>query len=129
MNKTDTATDKMLERTNYERAVVDAKKQGVFPPRKPGSKIVNQPRLTFDYDKVEPTPTTEPPLPTSDAAQKRVPNSYRNSNPTHDKIAAVRGKSTLAKEKQAKIDYAQPVDMYADSIPYFVRNCDSLRQD
>ena len=55
---------------------------------------VKHPRLEFDYDKVPPKPATEPPLPTSDAAQNHVPNPYINSNLTHEKIAAVRAKAT-----------------------------------
>jgi hypothetical protein len=43
----------MLERTEYEPACVDAKKKGLPPPRKPrGCKMVQIPKLQFDYDRV-----------------------------------------------------------------------------
>ena len=81
------------------------------------------PRKQFDYDKVEPKPAVEPPLPTSYAARNHVPNPYTNSN-THEKIAAIRAKSTI---KDVNIDYAQPSDLYPASFPHFVRGRDSLR--
>ena len=53
------------------------------------------PRKKFSYDDVPPTPATEPPLPFSDAAKNHVPNPYMNSKLTHEKIVAVRAKSTI----------------------------------
>ena len=53
------------------------------------------PKVQFDYDNVEPKPATEPPLPTSYAAQNHVPNPYMNTNLTHEKIAAIRAKASI----------------------------------
>ena len=125
-NKDEDATDDMLERTNYERACIDARKKGVPPPRKPRGKMPKLPRLQFDYDKVEPVPATEPPLPTSDAAQNHVPNSYLNSKLTHEKIAAIRAKATNL--TKPNLDFSQPSDTYPESFPHFVRGRDSLRE-
>ncbi|GMH97023.1 hypothetical protein TL16_g13333, partial [Triparma laevis f. inornata] len=68
-NKIPEATDDMLERTNYERACIVAKKEKKAPPRKPRGRPVKIPRMTFDYDNIAPVPAFEPPKPTSDAAQ------------------------------------------------------------
>ena len=84
------------------------------------------PRKLFAYDNVEPKPATEPPLPTSDAAQNHVPNHYCNSRNTHEKIEAIRAKSTML--SKPNIDYAQPADKYPESFPHFVRGRDSLRE-
>merc|ERR1711937_444158 len=43
-NRTPEATEEMLNRTAYERSVIDAKKKGLPIPRKPRGKIVNIPR-------------------------------------------------------------------------------------
>mmetsp|Transcript_11071 Transcript_11071/g.18227 ORF Transcript_11071/g.18227 Transcript_11071/m.18227 type:complete len:2000 (-) Transcript_11071:90-6089(-) len=125
-NKIPEATDDMLERTGYERACIDAKKKGLPPPRKPRGRLPQMPRLQFDYDKIPPKPATEPPLPTSDAAQNHVPNPYINSNLTHEKIAAIRAKATNV--TKPNIDYTQPSDIYPSSFPHFVRGRDSVRE-
>ena len=125
-NKIPEATDDMLERTGYERACIDAKKKGLPPPRKPRGRLPQMPRLQFDYDKIPPKPATEPPLPTSDAAQNHVPNPYINSNLTHEKIAAIRAKAT--NPTKPNIDYTQPSDIYPSSFPHFVRGRDSVRE-
>ena len=125
-NKNEDATDDMLERTSYERACIDARKKGLPPPRKPRGKMPNLPRLQFDYDKIEPKPATEPPLPVSDVARNHVPNSYVNSKLTHEKIAAFRAKAT--NPTKPNLDYAQPNDKYPESFPHFVRGRDSLRE-
>jgi 5-methyltetrahydrofolate--homocysteine methyltransferase len=75
---------------------------------------------------VEPIPATEPPLPTSDAARNHIPNTYLNSNLTHEKIAAIRAKAT--NPTKPKLDHAQPRDVYPESFPHFVRGRDSLRE-
>eukprot|EP00571_Detonula_confervacea_P010277 CAMPEP_0172298210 /NCGR_PEP_ID=MMETSP1058-20130122/970_1 /TAXON_ID=83371 /ORGANISM="Detonula confervacea, Strain CCMP 353" /LENGTH=49 /DNA_ID= /DNA_START= /DNA_END= /DNA_ORIENTATION= len=41
-----------------------------------------EPRKQFAYDEVEPTPATEPPLPTTDVARNHVPNTYLNAKLT-----------------------------------------------
>mmetsp|Transcript_11469 Transcript_11469/g.19060 ORF Transcript_11469/g.19060 Transcript_11469/m.19060 type:complete len:1422 (-) Transcript_11469:114-4379(-) len=124
-NKTEEATEDMLKRTNYERALKEALKKGLPPPRKPRGPPVIKPRLQFDYDKIPPTKATEPPLPTSYAAQNHVPNPYLNTNLTHEKIAAIRAKASI---KDVNIDYAQPSDLYPESFPHFVRGRDSARE-
>ena len=126
-NRTPDATDDMLERTAYERAVIDAKKKGLPPPKKPRGKLPQLPRMEFDYDKVETVPANEPPLPVSEAARNHVPNPYLNTKLTHEKILAIRAKSTLDEAKRSKIDHNQPKDAYPESFPYFVRGRDSLR--
>jgi methionine synthase I (cobalamin-dependent) len=84
------------------------------------------PRKLFDYDKIPPRPAFEPPMPTSDAAQNHVPNPYKNSDLTHEKILAERAKSTMPKDIQ--IDWNQPADLYPEGFPYYVRGRDSLRE-
>jgi 5-methyltetrahydrofolate--homocysteine methyltransferase len=124
-NKTEDATEDMLNRTAYERACIDAKKKGLPPPRKPRGKMPQRPRLEFDYDKVEPKPATEPPLPSSEAARNHTPNPYLNSSLTHEKIAEIRAKATIT---GVNIDYRQPADLYPESFPHFVRGRDSVRE-
>ena len=125
-NKNEDATDDMLERTAYERACIDARKKGLPMPRKPRGKMPKLPRMQFDYDKVEPTPATEPPLPPSDAAKNHVPNTYLNSKLTHEKIAAIRAKAT--NPTKPNLDYAQESGTYPESFPHFVRGRDSVRE-
>jgi 5-methyltetrahydrofolate--homocysteine methyltransferase len=127
-NKTEDATEDMLNRTAYERACIDAKKKGLPPPRKPRGQPVIRPRLTFDYDHVEPKPAVEPPLPSSYAAQNHIPNPYVNSKLTHEKIAAIRAKATNPNRDSRNIDYAQSAETYPESFPYFVRGRDSVRR-
>jgi len=124
-NRDEDATEDMLKRTSYERACIDARKKKLAPPRKPRGKMPLIPRKQFDYDKVEPKPALEPPLPVSEAAQNHVPNPYTNSNLTHEKIAALRAKATM---KGQNLDYTQPADTYGEGFPYFVRGRDSLRE-
>ena len=84
------------------------------------------PRLLFDYDHVEPKPQFEPPTPTSDAAINHVPNPYLNSQLVHEKIVAIRSKSTVSADR-LQIDWAQDGSAMADSFPYFARGRDSVR--
>ena len=86
------------------------------------------PRKLFSYDTVEPTPATEPPKPTSEAAQNYVPNSYLNSKLSHASILAIREKSSLSPELRSQIDYQQGESFYPASFPYYVRGRDSLRK-
>ena len=127
-NKVPEATDDMLERTAYERSVMDARKKGLPPPRKPRGKVVNKERMLFDYDKVAPVPATEPPLPTSAAARNHVPNPYLNSKLEHPKIQEIRSRSTMPAETNADIDYQASADSQPQGFPYFVRGRDSLRE-
>ena len=126
-NKTPEATEDMLNRTAYERSVIDARKKGLPPPRKPRGPIVNKPKMTFPCDNVENKPATEPPLPFSDAARNHVPNPYLNSQLTHEKIQAVRAKSTIP-NKEYNMDFQQDAGLYPESFPHFVRGRDSLRE-
>jgi len=122
-NKDEEATEDMLQRTGYERACNVARKKNLPFPRKPR---VKQPRKLFDYDHIEPVPATEPPLPTSDAAQNHVPNPYLNSKLTHEKVLEIRAKRS--NKGDINIDHAQAVDTYPESFPYFVRGRDSARR-
>jgi hypothetical protein len=85
------------------------------------------PRKKFDYDNVEPKPALEPPTPVSDVARNHVPNPYLNSQLVHEKILAVRRKSSHP-NKDLNIDYQQPATAYPESFPQFVRGRDSLRE-
>ncbi|KAL7558641.1 hypothetical protein ACA910_019470 [Epithemia clementina (nom. ined.)] len=122
------ATDEMLDRTSFERAVMDAKKNGLPPPRKPRGNMPKLPRLKFSYDEVDPVPASEPPLPISDAALNHVPNPYTYSAITHEKVKDIREKSTLPAEKRDKIDYQLSPETYPEGYPYFVRGRNSLRE-
>ena len=126
-NKDEEATEDMLIRTGYERACIDAKKKNLALPRKPRGKPVNKPRLQFDYDKVEPVPATEPPRPTSEAAQNATPNPYVNSKLTHEAIMEIRSRATNPNKATLKMDYAQDANTYPESFPHFVRGRDSVR--
>eukprot|EP00592_Proboscia_alata_P023875 CAMPEP_0194443776 /NCGR_PEP_ID=MMETSP0176-20130528/126892_1 /TAXON_ID=216777 /ORGANISM="Proboscia alata, Strain PI-D3" /LENGTH=1469 /DNA_ID=CAMNT_0039270071 /DNA_START=276 /DNA_END=4685 /DNA_ORIENTATION=+ len=80
-NKTEDATDDMLERTKYERACIDARKKNLPLPKKPRVKQVNRPRKQFAYDSLPPKARLEPPVPTyNDAAKNHTPNPYLNSS-------------------------------------------------
>ena len=127
-NKKESATEDMLDRTAYEREVIDCRKKGLPPPKKPRGKLPEIPRMEFAYDKIEAKPAVEPPPPVSDAARNHVPNPYVNTRLTHEKIQAIREKSTLPAEKRSNIDYAQPAETYPESFPYYVRGRDSLRE-
>ena len=126
-NKNEDACEDMLQRTNYEKACIDAKKKNLAMPRKPRGKPVNRPRVKFDYDYVEPKAAVEPPCPTSDAARNKTPNPYMNSALTHEMIAAIRAKATCPNMDSLKIDYAQDASLYPESFPHFVRGRDSVR--
>ena len=96
-----------------------------MPPKTPAKLY---PRKQFPCDNFDPKPATEPPRPTSDAAQNHVPNPYLNSKLSHEKIVVERNKSTHVKGKDLNIDYAQPADLYPQSFPHYVRGRDSLRK-
>eukprot|EP00592_Proboscia_alata_P011914 CAMPEP_0194393036 /NCGR_PEP_ID=MMETSP0174-20130528/123069_1 /TAXON_ID=216777 /ORGANISM="Proboscia alata, Strain PI-D3" /LENGTH=967 /DNA_ID=CAMNT_0039188669 /DNA_START=248 /DNA_END=3151 /DNA_ORIENTATION=+ len=127
-NKTEDATDDMLERTKYERACIDARKKNLPLPKKPRGKQVNRPRKQFAYDSLPPKARLEPPVPTyNDAAKNHTPNPYLNSSLTHEKILEIRSRSTVP-DANANIDYSQPKDLYPESFPHFVRGRDSVRE-
>ena len=126
-NKDSEATDDMLNRTAYERQCRENRKKGLPPPRKPRGKIINKPRVEFDYDKIPPKPATEPPLPYSDAARNHAVNSYNYTNITHETIAAIRAKASNP-NKDINLTYTQDSSTYPESFPHFVRGRDSLRE-
>merc|ERR1719162_1204594 len=125
-NRTEDATDNMLERTNYERACIQAIKKRLPPPRKPRGKPINKPKKQFAYDSIPSRPATEPPLPSSDAARNHVPNPYTNSSLDHETITAIRAKATNPK-KGYNMNFEQPSNLYPKSFPHFVRGRDSVR--
>ena len=92
----------------------------------------NQKRLQFDYDKIEAKKATEPPKPTSYAAQNYVPNTYRYSSITHEKIQEIRDKAKFSDPSKSidslNLDHCQSVDKFPESFPHFVRGRDSLRK-
>lgn len=75
------------------------------------------PRVEFDYDKIPAKPAVEPPLPTSEAARNHAPNPYVNSQLTHEKIAAIRAKSTIPAKDALNVDYAQDAGLYPRLSP------------
>ena len=76
----------------------------------------------------EPKKATEPPRPTSHAAQNHIPNPYMNTKLTHEKITEIRSRATNPDKANLNIDYTQPNDLYPESFPYFVRGRDSVRK-
>mmetsp|Transcript_24912 Transcript_24912/g.36740 ORF Transcript_24912/g.36740 Transcript_24912/m.36740 type:complete len:1388 (-) Transcript_24912:185-4348(-) len=122
----------MLERTTWEKEAAAARKKGLPLPKKPRV-IVKIPRKTFDYDDVPERPALEPPAPTSEYAQKKIPSSYQGSARTHPNVVKVRSGNLDPIAAKAPgwsdltIDWAQPSNMYPENFPYFVRGRDSLR--
>jgi len=84
------------------------------------------PRVQFPCDDFKPRPATAPPAPSSDAAQNCIPNPYLNSKLTHEKIQAVRDKSSMDMST-TRIDWQQESSMYPAAYPHFVRGRDSVR--
>ena len=133
-NKCPEATEQMLERTTYEKAVIAAKKNGTKPPRKPRV-IVEMPRKKFSYDNWEETPALEPPAPSSKYAQEKIPRDYVVCTEHADVVknregklqggAAVIGKA--AGWSELTMSWGQQADLYPSSYPYYVRGRDSLR--
>jgi len=85
------------------------------------------PRKKFAYSDFKPKQAVEPPLPTSDAAQRHEPNPYINTSLHNQKIAAIRAKATNPK-KDFNLNYAQWASLYPKSFPHFVRGRDSIRE-
>eukprot|EP00668_Euglena_longa_P009059 GGOE01010899.1.p1 GENE.GGOE01010899.1~~GGOE01010899.1.p1 ORF type:complete len:1443 (+),score=573.59 GGOE01010899.1:106-4329(+) len=132
MNTRPDASERMLQRTEYERACIAAKKEGKPKPRLPRSLVPRQPRKKFTWDTDECRPATEPPLPVWDAAINHIPNPYCNSRLTHPRIQAVRQGKLPAAEvagwPDLRIDWAQEPALYPADYPHFVRGRDSLRR-
>ncbi|CAM6031966.1 unnamed protein product, partial [Sphagnum compactum] len=64
LNRSPDATERVLERTTWEKQAEAARKKGLPPPRKPRV-IIPQPRLLFEYDNLPPVEVLEPPAPVS----------------------------------------------------------------
>ena len=84
------------------------------------------PRVGFPCDDFKAVPAKAPPAPTSHAAQNCVPNPYVNTALTHEKIVAIREKSTMD-VSSTNIDWAQDPSLYPESPNHFVRGRDSVR--
>jgi len=93
--------------------------------------------MKFSYDDVAPVAATEPPRPTSLAAQNHIPNPYTNTKLTHEKILEIRSKSSMKDIgtsggpqgwKDLRIDWNQDGGLYPKSYPHFVRGRDSVRK-
>jgi len=126
----------MLDRTAFEKECLEAKKKGLPQPRRKFKREQALKRaVQFDWETTEPKTVKEPPLPTGQAAQNHVPNSYKNSALTHPKVCAVRARAAEANALKeaanlfgnASIDYTQQTNMFPKSFPHFVRGRDSLR--
>jgi len=134
-NKTPLATEQMLERTTWEKAVEVAKKNKTVPPRKPRV-VVNMPRKRFSYDDFPEQPRLEPPAPSSDYAQNKVPPTYQWSKLTHPDILAARGdnlvdvavKGKAAGWSDLRTDWNCDASSAPANYPYFVRGRDSVRK-
>ena len=127
------STERMTERTEFEKEVKLAMKEGrALPKRQHGTKVQT---AKFDWKEnfvVE--RQKEPPLPVGDPAVNHVPNHYINSKHTHPLIVEARAKAPSLDKlapmgwSDLKIDWAQPADLYPTGYPYFVRGRDSLRE-
>eukprot|EP00588_Corethron_pennatum_P005273 CAMPEP_0194300828 /NCGR_PEP_ID=MMETSP0169-20130528/61466_1 /TAXON_ID=218684 /ORGANISM="Corethron pennatum, Strain L29A3" /LENGTH=1546 /DNA_ID=CAMNT_0039051037 /DNA_START=401 /DNA_END=5038 /DNA_ORIENTATION=- len=58
-NKIPEATEDMLDRTNYERACIEAKKKRLAPPRKPRGRMPILPRKHFEFNHLAPVPAVK----------------------------------------------------------------------
>ena len=96
---------------------------------------VPKPRKQFWYDELPDKVALEPPAPTSDYAQKKIPASYEWSKLTHSTIienrigklpsAEITGKA--AGWTDLRLDWNEPTSTVPEGYPYFVRGRDSVR--
>ena len=105
---------------NMATVTIDAK-----PPRAP------KPRKTFSFDHIEPKVALEPPAPSSEYAQNKIPPSYVWSALNHPSIVAARSGKLNSVEVHGK--EAKWTDLRIDwtnSVPesVFVRGRDSTRK-
>ena len=99
------------------------------PPRAPA------PRKKFAYDDYPETPRLEPPAPTSDYAQKKIPANYIWSERKHELITKYRGDriadvgtcGAAAGWTDMRIDWAVDANSAPANFPYFARGRDSTR--
>ena len=93
-------------------------------------------RKRFSYDDIPEKPRLEPPAPTSDVAQNKVPPTYQWSKLTHPDIVAARGdnlvdvsvKGKAAGWKDLRADWNCDPASAPANYPYFVRGRDSVRK-
>jgi 5-methyltetrahydrofolate--homocysteine methyltransferase len=134
-NKTPLATEQMLERTTWEKACEVARKNKTPLPRKPRV-VVNIPRKRFAYDDFPEQPRLEPPAPSSEYAQNKVPPTYLWSKLAHPSITAARGNKLADVAVQGKAsgwadlrtDWNADAGAAPANYPYFVRGRDSVRK-
>jgi len=88
-NKTAEATEKMMERTVWEKEAATCRKNGTPVPRKPRV-VVKMPRKKFAYDEIPERPALEPPAPSSEYAQNKIPAHYKWSTLNHPDILKAR---------------------------------------
>eukprot|EP01034_Spumella_vulgaris_P038776 gene38776-47891_t len=133
-NKTELATEQMLERTTWEKEAIDSKKNKT-PLRQKPRVVVKRDRVQFPCDDYPEVQILEPPAPTSFQAQNKVPASYRWHEHTHSVILACRYnkmadfevKGKAAGWSELQLDWSQPADKFPEQFPYYVRGRDSLR--
>jgi hypothetical protein len=135
-NKTADATEKMMEMTLYEKECDAARKNGQPLPRKPRV-IVKLPRKRFAYDDVPEVPRIEPPAPSSEYAQKKIPVSYEWDKVSHPLIdsaragkltdVSVQGKAAGWTDLRRNWSAVSSGASVPASFPYFVRGRDSVR--
>jgi 5-methyltetrahydrofolate--homocysteine methyltransferase len=132
-NKTPEATDRVLERTNWEKEAAVAIKAGKPVPRKPRV-VIKMPRKRFAYDDLPEREALEPPAPSSDYAQNKIPASYLWSQLQHPLALAARADKLNDANVQGKaagwttlnIDWAATASV-PEGYPYYVRGRDSAR--
>ena len=135
-NRTPDATEKMMEMTIYEKEYETAKKKGLPLPVKPRV-VVEIPRKKFSYDDLPEVPQLEPPAPTSEYAQNKIPASYLWSEVSHPKIDTARqaqlgdvsviGKAAGWSDLRRDWSSTSASADVPKSFPYFVRGRDSVR--
>ncbi len=131
-NKTPEATDEMLKRTTWEKACVTARKNGQPLPKKPRV-VALTPRMKFPCDDFVERPRLEPPAPSSEYAQNKIPCPY--TMVTNPKLVALRegkmlgGAAVCGKAagwSDLCMNWNEP-SAAPSSFPYFSRGNDSMR--
>ena len=133
-NKTPLATEQMMERTLWEKSKDLAIKNGTGIPPKPRV-VVKIDRRKFDYDNIPEKEAIEPPAPSSEFAQKKIPFHYNNSAIKHADVVSARtgqlsdvaiiGKA--AGWNDLRIDWNSDLLEVPEGFPYFKRGRDSVR--
>eukprot|EP00613_Pedinella_sp_CCMP2098_P066441 CAMPEP_0171984892 /NCGR_PEP_ID=MMETSP0993-20121228/274057_1 /TAXON_ID=483369 /ORGANISM="non described non described, Strain CCMP2098" /LENGTH=1618 /DNA_ID=CAMNT_0012637731 /DNA_START=56 /DNA_END=4913 /DNA_ORIENTATION=- len=124
-NKGEECTEALLERCMFEKSCLDAKKKGLPMPKKPRGAMVTKARtVKFSWETDEKVQQKEPPCPTSDEAQNKVPNPYKYNE---GKMPPLVSEARTIGTKGLKMDWSQPKDLYPVGGGHFVRGRDSLR--